>query len=218
MTITNPQEKFVHELCLTYDAEHQFLEAQQEMLQQASDGELQGMTQTHIDETQQQIQNLEQVFDQMGQQPQRVTSQAAQGLVADGQTAMQEAQADEIRDTWSPRRRPRSSTSRLQGPSHRRVADGPGSGREPAQREPSAGAEHGPDDRAEHPAVHPEGNASRVDEAHVRRKDRGGRELSAAPVDICDDLDLARRSATFGGDPVGARRALHLRKLSRPIA
>lgn len=99
MAITNPQEKFVHELCLTYDAEHQFLEAQQEMLQQASDGELQGMTQTHIDETQQQIQNLEQVFDQMGQQPQRVTNQAAQGLVADGQTAMQEAQADEIRDT-----------------------------------------------------------------------------------------------------------------------
>ena len=80
MPITNPQEKFMHELCLTYDAEHQFLEAQQQMNQQASDGELQGMLQTHIDDTQQQIQNLEQVFSQMGQEPQRQTSQAAQGL------------------------------------------------------------------------------------------------------------------------------------------
>jgi ferritin-like metal-binding protein YciE len=34
VSITNPQEKFTHELCLTYDAEHQFLEAQQQMLGQ----------------------------------------------------------------------------------------------------------------------------------------------------------------------------------------
>ncbi len=99
MPITNPQEKFVHELCLTYDAEHQFLEALQQMNQQASDGELQGMLQAHIDDTQQQIQNLEQVFDQMGQQPQRQTSQAAQGLVTDGQTSLQEAESGAIADT-----------------------------------------------------------------------------------------------------------------------
>ena len=40
MPITNPQEKFIYELCLTYDSEHQFLEALQQMNQQASDGEL----------------------------------------------------------------------------------------------------------------------------------------------------------------------------------
>jgi ferritin-like metal-binding protein YciE len=55
MAITNPQEKFVHELCLTYDAEHQFLEAQQEMLGQTSDGHLQSMLQNHINQTQRQI-------------------------------------------------------------------------------------------------------------------------------------------------------------------
>ena len=99
MPIANPQEKFIHELCLAYDSEHQFLEALQQMNQQASDGELQGMIQAHTDETQQQIQNLEQVFDQMGQQPQRQTSQAAQGLVADGQTSLQEAQSEAIADT-----------------------------------------------------------------------------------------------------------------------
>ena len=99
MPINNPQEKFVHELCLTYDSEHQFLEALQQMNQQASNGDLQSMIQAHIDDTQQQIQNLEQVFDQMGQQPQRQTSQAAQGLVTDGQTSLQEAQSEVIADT-----------------------------------------------------------------------------------------------------------------------
>jgi ferritin-like metal-binding protein YciE len=60
LPISTPQEKFVHELCLVYDAEHRFLEAQQEMIQQASDEELQGMIQQHIDQTQQHIQNFEQ--------------------------------------------------------------------------------------------------------------------------------------------------------------
>ena len=99
MAITNPQEKFVHELCLTYDAEHQFLEAQQEMLGQASDEHLQSMVQNHINQTQRQIQNLEQVFGQMGLEPQRQTSQAAQGLVADGRTGLQEAEGGPVVDT-----------------------------------------------------------------------------------------------------------------------
>ena len=82
MPITNLQEKLLTELADIYDAEHQFLEAQQQMLQQASDQQLKGMLQTHIDQTQQQIQNLEQIYDQVGQQPERQTCEAAQGLVA----------------------------------------------------------------------------------------------------------------------------------------
>ncbi len=99
MAITNPQEKFVHELWLTYDAEPQFLEAQQEMLGQASDWHLQSMLQNHINQTQRQIQNLEEVFGQMGLKPQRQTSQAAQGLVADGQAGLHQAEGRPVADT-----------------------------------------------------------------------------------------------------------------------
>ncbi len=99
MPITNLQEKFLYELADIYDAEHQFLEAQERMLQEASAQELQGMIQTHIDQTQRQIQNLEQAYDQMGQQPERVTCEAAQGLVAEGKEGMQEAEAGPLRDT-----------------------------------------------------------------------------------------------------------------------
>ncbi len=96
---TNAQEKFVHALSVLYDAEHQLLEAQQQMLEQASDGDLKRALQPHISETQHQIQNLEQVCSQMGQQPQRVTCEAAQGLVSDAQKSLQEAQSERIRDT-----------------------------------------------------------------------------------------------------------------------
>ena len=99
MPITNLQEKFLHELADIYDAEHRFLEAQQQMLDEASAQELQGMIQQHIDQTQQQIEVLDQVYEQLGQQPERITCQVAQGLVAEGQEGMQEAQAGPLRDT-----------------------------------------------------------------------------------------------------------------------
>ena len=99
MPITNAQEKFVHALSVTYDAENQLLEALQQMLEQASDGELRHSFEVHIGETQQQIQNLEQIFNQLGQEPQRETCEAAQGLVSDAQKSLQEAQSEPLRDT-----------------------------------------------------------------------------------------------------------------------
>jgi ferritin-like metal-binding protein YciE len=62
MPITNAQEKFVHALSVLYGAENQFLQAQRQMLDQASDEELKGLLRTHIDESVQQVENLEQVF------------------------------------------------------------------------------------------------------------------------------------------------------------
>ena len=52
MSITNLQDKLLTELTDIYDAEHKFLEAQQQMLQHASDQQLKGMLQTHIHQTQ----------------------------------------------------------------------------------------------------------------------------------------------------------------------
>ena len=99
MPINSAQEKFVHALSVLYGAEHQFLQAQRQMLDQGSDEELKGLLRTHIDESQQQVQNLEQVFSQMGQEPQRQVSEAARGLISDAQKSLQEAQAEPIRDT-----------------------------------------------------------------------------------------------------------------------
>ena len=55
MPITNPREKFVHELADVYDAEHQFLEAMQKMRDNATDEKLKAMIEGHMAETQEQI-------------------------------------------------------------------------------------------------------------------------------------------------------------------
>ena len=79
MAISNAQELFVHNLSAIYDAEHQFVEGQQEMAQNANDPDLKSVIEEHIGQTQQQARNLEQVFEHLGQQPQRATNEVAQG-------------------------------------------------------------------------------------------------------------------------------------------
>lgn len=98
MPINNAQELFVHNLSEIYDAEHQFVEGQQEMAQQASDQDLKSAIEEHIDQTEKHARNLEQVFEQLGQQPQRATNEVAQGLVSEAQQVMQEAQDESLRD------------------------------------------------------------------------------------------------------------------------
>jgi ferritin-like metal-binding protein YciE len=100
MSIGTPRDKFMHELADMYDAEHQFLEAQQKMLENASDGKLKSLIETHIEETRQQISNLEQVFEVAGAQPERQTCSGAKGLVEEAGKTMQEAGTDEIRDAF----------------------------------------------------------------------------------------------------------------------
>jgi ferritin-like metal-binding protein YciE len=100
MPITNPREKFVHELADVYDAEHQFLEAMQKMHDNASDEKLKAMLEEHMSETQQQIANVEEVFGSIGEQPKRQHCSGAGGIIEEGSKAMQEAATDEIRDQF----------------------------------------------------------------------------------------------------------------------
>ena len=89
--ISNAHELVVHKLGTIYGAEHQFVEGQQEMVQQAGDEDLRSATEGHIDQTEQHVQNLEHVFEQLGQQPQYSASEVTQGLVSEAQQNTQEA-------------------------------------------------------------------------------------------------------------------------------
>lgn len=94
MAINTLDDKFLHDIGDIYDAEHRFLDGQQKMLQQANDPKLRAMIQEHLGQTQEQIQNLEQVFSLLGQSPKRVKCDAAAGLVSEGEKGMQEAGAN----------------------------------------------------------------------------------------------------------------------------
>lgn len=88
--IDSTDKFFQHELGDIYDAEHQFLNAMQEMLQNAQDATLKQMLTTHIQQTKGQITNLEQVFQLLGQPAQRVMCDGAKGLVSEGQKGMKD--------------------------------------------------------------------------------------------------------------------------------
>ncbi|MTJ08693.1 MULTISPECIES: ferritin-like domain-containing protein [unclassified Anabaena] len=83
--ITNLQQKFVYEINAMYDAENRFLEAQQMMWQCGQNSKLKAVIETHIQETEQQIRNLEQVLNVLGEQPQRITCDVAASLISEGQ-------------------------------------------------------------------------------------------------------------------------------------
>ena len=90
MAIKTLEEKFVHGLGDIYDAEHQFLEAQEKMLPNATSSTVQTMLEQHITETQQQIVNLTQVYEILGLTPKRVSCDGAAGIVTEGDKLLKE--------------------------------------------------------------------------------------------------------------------------------
>jgi ferritin-like metal-binding protein YciE len=94
MAINTAQQLWQHELQDIYDAEHQFLMGQQEMLANASDPTLQGMLTEHIKQTEGHIANLEQVFRLAGLPVQREMCDAAKGLVSEAKKTLSECKGN----------------------------------------------------------------------------------------------------------------------------
>ena len=92
MPLVNAHEIFLHDLSDVYDAEYRFLEGQQQMAQKATDQKLQSAIQEHIEQTRQQIRNLEQAFKELGEEPRREPCDASMGLVREAQKDIQEAE------------------------------------------------------------------------------------------------------------------------------
>lgn len=99
MPITNAREKFAHELARMLDAEHRFLEAMRQMRESATSEKLQTMLEEHMQQTEEQIRKLEQVFSELGENPERQECAGARGLIEEASKAMHAAGGAEIRDT-----------------------------------------------------------------------------------------------------------------------
>jgi len=83
--ITSLQQKFIYEINTMSDAETRFLEAQQMMWQCCQNSKLKAVIEPHIQETEQHIENLKQVLNILGEQPQRITCELATGLISECQ-------------------------------------------------------------------------------------------------------------------------------------
>ena len=83
--IKSLDDLFVHTLQDIYYAEQQITKALPQMISKTSDPQLKQAFQTHLGETEQQIQMVEQVFRMHGHDPKGVTCPAIDGIISEAQ-------------------------------------------------------------------------------------------------------------------------------------
>lgn len=89
MRIESMQDLLQDELMALYTAETQAVQAYPQLVEAASSPELKQALQRHMEQTQGQVQRLEQIFGMLGQQPQGKNVQTIQALIADTQQLIQ---------------------------------------------------------------------------------------------------------------------------------
>lgn len=92
------EDLFLDTLKDVYHAEKQILRALPKMAKSASSDELRQAFETHLQETDGQVQRLEQVFELLGKRPQGKPCAAMQGLVDEGKEIMDEYKGSDALD------------------------------------------------------------------------------------------------------------------------
>ena len=98
MKLTTLDKLFHHELKDIYDAEHQVVKALPKLAETACSEELAEAFQEHLEQTKGHIQRLEQVFQEIGQRPERQTCDGMRGLLQEGEKALQEDADEAVKD------------------------------------------------------------------------------------------------------------------------
>ena len=83
-------ELFLEELADVYSAEQQITKALPKMAKAAESEELRAAFEEHLQQTEEQISRLEQVFEALGESMKRKTCKGMQGLIEEGSEVMQE--------------------------------------------------------------------------------------------------------------------------------
>jgi ferritin-like metal-binding protein YciE len=83
-SVETPTELFVHKLGAALTMEETILEMLEQLQDEASDSKLQKDLQHHHQETQQQIQNLRRIFEALGQEVEKQSCPAIDGLKKEG--------------------------------------------------------------------------------------------------------------------------------------
>jgi len=96
--ITTLHELFIEQLRDLYSAEKQLTEALPEMAEAANDETLKQGFETHLEETQEHVQRLEQIFEALDEEPTGKTCKAMEGLIREGKETINEDATPEVKD------------------------------------------------------------------------------------------------------------------------
>ncbi|HEX7085846.1 MAG TPA: ferritin-like domain-containing protein [Vicinamibacterales bacterium] len=84
------REAFVEELRDVYDAEKQITKALPKMIKSAETDDLREALETHLEETQVQIERLDQVFEMLDMRPRGIHCEGMAGIIKEGQDVVKE--------------------------------------------------------------------------------------------------------------------------------
>jgi ferritin-like metal-binding protein YciE len=88
MNIQTIEDLFVEQIQDLYDAEQRLVKALPKMAEKATNNELRSAFADHLLQTEGQVQRLEQVFAELGQDPAKETCEAMKGLIKEGEEMM----------------------------------------------------------------------------------------------------------------------------------
>lgn len=98
MQMSNLQELYVDELKDLYNAENQILKALPKMAKAASSPDLQDAFEEHLEQTRQQVQRLEQIFQKMGLPVKGKKCRGMQGIIEEGKELLDEKLEPQVLD------------------------------------------------------------------------------------------------------------------------
>jgi ferritin-like metal-binding protein YciE len=88
------RETFLEELADLYDAERQLIKALPKMAKAAEHDELRAAFESHLHETEEHVNRLEQVFEHFGEKPRARKCKGMHGLIEEGQERIKEKEGD----------------------------------------------------------------------------------------------------------------------------
>lgn len=98
MSVKTIDELLLDELKDLYSAEKQITKALPKMAKAASSQELRSAFESHLEETEGQVDRLDKIFDTLGKSPRGKTCHGMQGLLEEGSEMMQELEKGPVRD------------------------------------------------------------------------------------------------------------------------
>jgi ferritin-like metal-binding protein YciE len=98
MKMQTLKDLYIDELKDVYDAENQIAKALPKMAKEASNEELRAAIEQHLDQTQTQIERLEQIFEELGEKAKGTKCEATKGLLEEAKRMMEEAEDEDVRD------------------------------------------------------------------------------------------------------------------------
>ncbi|MEE7545879.1 ferritin-like domain-containing protein [Xanthomonas sp. Kuri4-1] len=98
MAIKTIEDLFIHELSDIYSAEKQLTKALPRLARASTNPELAAAFETHLEETQGQIERIDQIVEVLGIRLKRIKCAAMEGLVEEGKEVIDEVEKGPVRD------------------------------------------------------------------------------------------------------------------------